>query len=85
MRRVGQTRRRDANEKALVAGLKAVGADVTRISGKGAPDILCAFRGRLYAFEIKSATGHRTEAQEVSRWPIVRTMNEALKAIGACR
>lgn len=83
--RVGQARRRDVIEKPIVAGLQAVGADVTRISGKGAPDLLVAFRGTLFAFEVKSATGSRTAAQEVSRWPIVRSMNEALKAIGACR
>lgn len=77
--------KRDAAEKGLVAGLQAVGAEVTRISGKGAPDLLVAFRGRLYAFEVKSKSGKRTEAQEVSQWPIVRTMDEALKAIGACR
>lgn len=83
--RVGQARRRDVIEKPIVAGLQAVGADVTRISGKGAPDILVVFRGRHYGLEIKSATGSRTAAQEVSRWPIVRSMDEALKAIGAMR
>lgn len=77
--------RRDGNEQAIVAGLQAVGAHVTRISGKGAPDILVAFHDTLYAFEVKTATGSRTAAQEVSQWPIVRTMDDALKAIGALR
>ncbi len=85
MRRVGQTRRRDANEKAIVAGLRALGAHVTPISGVGAPDVLVAFRGRLYAFEVKSVKGTRTAAQELSQWPIVRSMDEALKHIGAIR
>lgn len=70
-------------ERPIVAALRAVGADVTPISGKGAPDLLVRFRGRLVAVEVKSAKGDRTEAQEVSRWPIVRTIEDALKIIGA--
>lgn len=73
--------RRDANEQAIVDALVAVGAHVTRLSGKGAPDILVKFRG-LYAFEIKTKKGKRTDAQEDSQWPIVRSVEEALYAIG---
>lgn len=85
MRRVGQTRKRDAAEKGIIAGLRAIGAHVTPISGVGAPDLLIAFRGGVYALEVKSKHGTRTKAQEVSRWPIVRTMEQALQAIGAVR
>ncbi len=80
--RVGQTRKRDAAEKAIVAALRAVGAHVTPISGKGAPDLLIRFRGRLWAFEVKSPTGTLTEAQALSEWPIIRTVGEALATIG---
>lgn len=83
MRRVGQARKRDANEKPVRAALEAVGADVTPISGKGAPDLLVRFRGRLFAFEVKGEKGKRTEAQEESDWPIIRSADDALKAIGA--
>jgi Holliday junction resolvase len=84
MRRVGQVRRRDANEKAIVDALRAVGAHVTRISGDGAPDILVRHAGgRLWAFEVKSAKGKQTEAQQETDWPILRTVDEALAAIGA--
>lgn len=65
--------------------LRAVGAHVTYISGEGAPDLLVRFRGRLYAPEIKSEKGERTEAQEETQWPIWRSVDEALQAIGATR
>lgn len=82
MRRVGQARKRDANEKPIVDALRAIGAHVTRISGEGAPDLLVRFQGRLSAFEVKSRKGTRTDAQEDSNWPIVRTVGEALEAVG---
>lgn len=83
MRRVGQTRRRDANEKPIRTALEAVGATFTPVSGRGAPDAVIVFRGRVYAVEIKSAKGKRTAAQEHTQWPIVRSVDEALAAIGA--
>jgi hypothetical protein len=83
MRRVGQARRRDANEKAIRSALEAAGATVTPISGKGAPDLLVRFRGQLYAFEVKGAKGKQTAAQQRTDWPIVRTDGDALAAIGA--
>lgn len=82
MRRVGQARKRDANEKAISQALRAVGAHVTSISGKGAPDLLVRYRGRLVAMEVKSKAGTQTPAQEQSDWPIVRTVDDALIAIG---
>lgn len=81
--RVGQARRRDAVENSIILALVQVGAEVWQISGIGAPDLLVRFRGRLFAFEVKSAHGKRTRAQEASRWPIVRNADDALIAIGA--
>lgn len=79
--------KRDANEKAIVAALRAVGLEVTQISGKGAPDLLvrcnCPGRPHLWAFEVKTGAGKRTAAQESSRWPIVRTPEDAMKCISA--
>jgi Holliday junction resolvase len=62
--RVGQSRKRDANEKAIRKALEAAGAIVMPISGEGAPDLLVSYRGDLYALEVKSQIGTRTEAQK---------------------
>lgn len=83
MRRVGQTRRRDENEKPIVAALRAVGAHVTPISGRGAPDLLVRFKGQLYAFEVKTEKGKRTKAQEATQWLVVRSVDDAMEYIGA--
>ncbi len=80
--RVGQARKRDANEKAIVDALEAVGARVTRISGEGAPDLLVRFRSQLWAFEVKSGKGYQTQAQLLTDWPIVRSPYEALQRMG---
>lgn len=88
MRRVGQARRRDSNEKPIVDALRAVGAQVIPISGPGAPDILCGYRGRWIPMEIKTPKGTLKplqEKQQASSMPfvIVRSVAEALRAIGA--
>ncbi len=75
--------RRDANEAALVAGWRAIGAQVWLVSGRGLPDVLVRFRGQLHAFEIKTKTGRLTNNQ--GDFPVVRTMEDGLKAIGAVR
>ena len=85
MRRVGQARKRDANEKAIRTALEAVGATVVPISGKGAPDLLITFRGAFYPVECKGKKGTRTEAQQVTQYPIVRSPEEALRLIGAVK
>jgi Holliday junction resolvase len=77
--------RRDAIEKPIVQALRAVGADVTRVSGKGAPDLLVRYKGRIAVFEVKSAKGDRTVAQDETKWPIVRSVEEALREIGVQR
>ena len=81
MRRVGQARKRDANEGAIVDALEAHGARCWRISGKGCPDLLVAFRGRFMALEVKSAKGRLTEAQADIPWPVVRSVDEAIREV----
>lgn len=78
MRRGGAKKRRDANEPAIIQALRAIGAEVTQLSDAGAPDLLVKFRNVLYGWEIKTATGQRTKAQAVSRWPVIRSFTEAL-------
>jgi hypothetical protein len=83
--------KRDENESGIVAALRAVGAHVTIVSGAGAPDLLVHYSGRFcrhcnrnaWALEVKGAKGKRTKAQETTDWPIVRSTDDALKAIKA--
>ena len=85
----------DANQRAVVAALRGVGASVTLLHavGKGCPDILAGFRGVNYAFEIKDGSKppsdrkltpaqvewHRAWRGQVA---VVTSPDEALKAIG---
>jgi len=46
--------KRDKNEKAIVATLEALGATVIRINQKDTFDLLVAYRGSLYAIEVKN-------------------------------
>ena len=87
--RVGQTRRRDTAEIGIRRALEAVGAKVIPVSGKGHPDLFVFYRGQWWAAEIKSGKGTLTKAQQASgageAWPIWRTPEDGLKAIGAMR
>lgn len=86
MRRVGQARRRDANEVEIVDGLRKCGVFVVQISGVNAPDILCAFGSKWMPFEIKTRTGKLTKLQVQQQagrapYPVVRSCDEALKIL----
>lgn len=89
--RVGQARKRDANEKAIVDALRRVGASIVRISADGAPDLLVGFRGQNWLLEVKASKGllRANQAAWASRWSgavqTVRTVDEALTAIGVTR
>ncbi len=88
-RRVGQARRRDTAETAIRQALEAVGATVCQISGKGAPDLFVVYRGQHYGAEVKTGRGTLTAAQTATGagrlWPIWRTVDDALRTIGARR
>jgi hypothetical protein len=83
VRRAGAGKRRDANEKAIVAALRAVGAEVWHLSGSGLPDILVRYRGALHAAEVKTRTGKLTPLQ--GDFPVWRSPDEAIRAIEAMR
>lgn len=89
MRRVGQARKRDANERPIIKALEAIGVDVFQISGKGAPDLLAHRRGLWLPIEVKSATGELTTAQIAARatapYPVVSSVAEALALFGVTR
>lgn len=82
MRRGGSGKRRDAVEPAIIAALRAVGAEVWQVSGRGLPDLLIRHRGRLLAFEVKTGGGKQTTAQVDSGFEIVRSVEDALRRIG---
>ena len=82
MRYGGAKRKRDTAEPAIIAALRAVGAEVWQVNGAGLPDLLVRSRGRLVGLEVKTGTAKRTKAQVVTNWPIVRTVDEALSASG---
>ena len=81
----------DANQPAIVAALRKAGATLQSLAaiGDGCPDILAAFRGQMYLMEIKSGT--KQPKPEQTKWHaewhaavhVVRTEDEALRAIGA--
>lgn len=90
----------DANHREIVDGLRAIGAAVTSLAaiGSGVPDLLVSFRGRWHLVEVKRPRGPRggrggalTAEQRtwiaIQRAPIhvVRSLSDALDAIGAAR
>lgn len=83
MRRQAWNLKRDIAEKPIVAALRQVGAEVWRVTGTGCPDVLVRYRAVLYAAEIKTGTAKETKNQ--GAFPIWRTPDDALRAIGAVR
>ena len=87
----------DDNQREIMAALRQVGATVRSLAavGEGFPDLAAGFRGRTFLLEVKrpkakgQPEGTLTEAQELffDEWKgqaaVVRTVEEALKAIGA--
>jgi hypothetical protein len=76
----------DANHRDIVAALKQAGASVDH---RGPGDALVGFRGRTFILEIKTRLGRLRPSQESfqltwrGHYAVVRTLDEALRAIGA--
>lgn len=90
MKRYGHA---DANQKAIVESLRALGMGVANLSGVGGgvPDLLvCNRQGQLWLLEVKNPDGYnRVEKSQkawIQKWPgavrIVRSVEEALQAVG---
>jgi hypothetical protein len=81
---LGDVRKRDATEKAILRTLRQVGADYVLLDPF---DVLVWFRGRLFMLDCKTPQGRATKHQRdlVARgWPLrfVVTEEETLKALG---
>lgn len=80
----------DGNHADIVKALRLVGATVQSLAsiGKGCPDLLVGYRGRLFLLEVKSPGGKLTADEE--RWAhewlpharVVTSTQDALAAIG---
>jgi len=86
--RVGQARKRDANEPMIVDALKKAGVRVTKASIEGFPDLICykSTHG-VQLLEVKAPDGKLTPAQvkhTAEGWPvvIVRSPADALAVFG---
>ena len=82
MRGGGAGKRRDANEREIRVGLHAVAARTWQINGRQLPDLLVLFRGRWMPLGVKTATGALRPGEAEAPWPLVRSVDEALAAIG---
>jgi len=82
--------KRDKTEQPIIDALQSVGAVVHQLSQPGLPDLLVCYREQTYLIECKSKGGKLTPAQVafMETWEghnlfVVKTVDEALKAIGA--
>ena len=87
MRRVGQARRRDGNEAAIISASEAIGVTTIPLSAAGVPDLLVWHPQHGFRLlEVKQARGRLTAAQTVMRtklpFTVVHSVAEALSLYG---
>lgn len=73
--------KRDIAEGPICDALDARGIRYWKISGTGNPDLLILYKGLYYPGEVKTGSGKETKNQ--GAFPIWRTPQDALRAIGA--
>lgn len=82
-------KRVDANQSEIVAALRAIGCTVQDLHevGRGVPDIMVSYKGKLFLFEIKMAGKYQNslEKQWAYKWQspvyVVRSAEEAVKIV----
>jgi hypothetical protein len=78
--------KKDLNQAAIVAALRAIGCEVVIINQKGVPDLLVGLRSVWMPVEVKSPRGHLTALQAALRsrcwFPVVSSVDEALQLFG---
>lgn len=81
--------KRDKNEAEIVVALRAIGATVAPVSGAGVADLVVGYRGVNFLLEVKGKRGKLTDDQVKfsqtwqGQYAVARTVDEALRAIGA--
>ena len=85
----------DKNQTEVVAALRKVGASVQSLAtiGKGCPDLLVGFQGKLYLIEVKDGTNVPSKqllTEDQKKWHdnwtgspvhVVRSIDGALKIL----
>ena len=85
----------DKNQSEVVAALRKVGASVQSLAsiGKGCPDLLVGFQGKLYLIEVKDGTNVPSKqllTEDQKKWHdnwtgspvhVVRSIDGALKIL----
>jgi hypothetical protein len=80
--------RRDGNEKALVATIKACGASWLPIAVRDGPDGIVGWHGKNYLVEVKTPKGDHKAGQErfAETWQgtihVLRTSDDVCKLLG---
>lgn len=77
-------RKRDEIEPEVVRQLRARGVKVWYLNGRHLPDLLCHFRGQWIPLGVKTGERGRLtlgEKLESPAWPLVRSVDEALKVV----
>lgn len=83
-----KAQRRDENEGEIVKALRAVGASVEFLGGKGVPDLLVGYRCNNYLLEVKRLGESLSDDQSgwhaswLGQVRLVHTPAGALAAIG---
>lgn len=81
--------KRDANEREIIEALLLAGATVRQLNEHAVPDLIVGYQGRNFLLEVKTPAGKLNDDQFAffEDWngqvEMVRTPEEALKAIGA--
>jgi hypothetical protein len=78
--------KKDLNQAAIVAALRAIGCEVLILNQEGIPDLLIHRAGVWLVAEVKRPRGRLTELQRALRrrawFPVVSSVDEALQLFG---
>jgi len=81
----------DSNQDAIVDAYRGLGCTVTSLAGlgRGVPDLLVGYRGKLSLVEVKTPKGKLRPMQEEFRkmWPVrvVRSVEDVMQHVEAMR